>query len=340
MTGYNAVRMIPPKLKNGDEVRIVSPSCTLPSMPWFTDEFMERAKKRFADFGLTVSEGRHLREMDSAGSTTIEHRLEDLNAGFSDPNVKALICIRGGWNCNQLLPFLDYDLIKKNPKILCGFSDITAIGNAIFAKTGLVTYSGPNFNQFAYGDGIQYTYDHFKAALMGKTPIELAASPVWTDTFFDPEKPWEFMDNDGWWAVHEGEVEGTIIGGNLCTLSLLQGTEYMPTVKNSILFVEDDHETHPRTFDRDLTSLTQQPWFRDVKGIVFGRCQSTAVNQEFGPISKETLLSIIRRNPRMEKLPIIANVDFGHTHPIFTFPIGGTIKMAVGKKSALTIVQH
>lgn len=332
--------MIPPKLKAGDEVRIIAPSCTLPSMPWFTDAFMERATKRFADLGLTVSEAKHLREMDSAGSTTIEHRLEDLNAGFSDPNVKALLCIRGGWNCNQLLPFLDYDLIKKNPKILCGFSDITAIGNAIFAKTGLVTYSGPNFNQFAYGDGIQYTYDHFKAALMEKKPIELAPSPEWTDTFFDPEKPWEFMKNDGWWAVHEGEAEGTIIGGNLCTLSLLQGTEYMPMVKNGILFVEDDHETHPRTFDRDLTSLTQQPWFRDVKGIVIGRCQSTAVNKEFGPISKEMLFTIIRRNPRCEKLPIIANVDFGHTYPTFTFPIGGTIKMKSGTTSSLTILQH
>lgn len=340
MTRYNAVCMIPAKLKVGDEVRIVSPSCTLPSMPWFSDAMMDRAKKHFADEGMKVNEAKYLREMDSAGSTTIAHRLEDLHAAFSDPNVKALLCIRGGWNCNQLLPFLDYDLIKKNPKILCGFSDITAIGNAIFAKTGLVTYSGPNFNQFAYGDGIQYTYDHFKAALMEKKPIELSPSPTWTDAFFDPQKPWEFTKNDGWWTIHEGSAEGTIIGGNLCTLSLLQGTEYMPVVKNSILFVEDDHETHPRTFDRDLTSLTQQPWFRDVKGIVIGRCQSTAVNKEFGPISKDILFSIIRRNPYLEKLPILANVDFGHTHPIFTFPIGGTIKMSVGKTSSLTILQH
>lgn len=331
---------IPLKLKAGDEVRIIAPSCTLPSMPWFTDAMMETAKTFFTTRGLTVSESTYLREMDASGSTTIAHRLEDLHAGFADPNVKALLCIRGGWNCNQLLPFLDYDLIKKNPKILCGFSDITALGNAIFAKTGLVTYSGPNFNQFAYGEKIDYTYRHFEAALMQKNPIELTAAAEWTDTNYTPQKPWEFSKNEGWWSIRDGDAEGTIIGGNLCTLNLLQGTEYMPTLKNTILFIEDDHETHPRTFDRDLTSLTQQPWFRDVQGLVIGRCENRAVNQEFGPISKEILFSIIKKNPRLEKLPIIAHVDFGHTHPIFTFPIGGTLRMKVGKESSLTILQH
>lgn len=332
--------MIPPKLKAGDELRIIAPSCTLPSFSWVTEELLDRGKNFCRELGLTVTEAKHLREIDGAGSTTIAHRIADVHAAFTDPKVKAMICIRGGWNCNQLLPFLDYDLIRKNPKILCGFSDITAIGNAIYAKTGLVTYSGPNFSQFIFGDRVRYTYDHFIAAVMKNEPIAIKPAPEWTDERFQDGKPWPFKANEGWWTIHEGNAEGTIIGGNLCTLSLLQGTPYMPQVKDAILCIEDDHETHPRTFDRDLTSLTQQRWFADVKGVIIGRCQSVAVNQEFGPINKETLHTIIRRNPAFAKLPVIANVDFGHTNPMITFPIGGTVKMVAGKKSSIEILEH
>lgn len=306
-----------------------------------TDELFATAKKFFTDRGLTVSEGKFLREKDAADSTTIEHRVADLHDAFADPTVKMLLTIRGGWNCNQLLPYLDYDLIKKNPKILCGFSDITALGNAIFAKTGLVTYSGPNMNQFVFGEQAKYTYDHFEAALMHEEPIELTAAAEWTDARFEVGKPWPFQKNDAWWTVHEGKAEGVSIGGNLCTLNLLQGTEYMPQVDGTILFLEDDHETHPRTFDRDLTSLTQQPWFTGVRGILFGRCQSHAVNTEFGSVTKDFLLRIIGNNAALKNIPIIANLDFGHTHPIFTFPIGGWVEMnANAKAPRVRIVKH
>ncbi len=114
----------------------------------------------------------------------------------------------------------------------------------------------------------------------------------------------------------------------------------MPTPEKSILFIEDDHETHPRTFDRDLTSLSQQPWFSGVQGMLIGRCQQKAVNTEFGPVTRDILSAIILNNPRLRRLPIIANVDFGHTHPIITFPIGGTVKMKAGKEARIEIVKH
>lgn len=333
--------MIPPKLRAGDDVRIVAPSCTLPSSPWLTEAVLSEGKRFFERLGMTVSEGRHLREIDDAGSTTIEHRIADLHEAYADPAVKALLCIRGGWNVNQLLPFLDYELIKKNPKILCGFSDITALGNAITAKTGVVTYSGPNFNQFCMGDALTYTRDHFLTAVMKDEPIELNAASEWADQHFESGKLGTFVKNEGWWTVNPGSAEGTSIGGNLCTLSLLQGTDYMPIARDLILFVEDDHETHPRTFDRDLTSLTQQPWFERVRGLLIGRFQQSAVNQEFGPVTREKLLAIIERNVALRNLPIIANVDFGHTYPIFTFPIGGTVRMSANaEKPELVIQRH
>lgn len=328
--------IIPQKLAAGSHVRIIAPSCSFTTISWMTEVMLTEAKQFFKARGMTVSEGKYIRESDTFGSTTIEHRLEDLHDAFGDPSVHALLCIRGGWNCNQLLPYLDYDLIKKNPKILCGFSDITALSNAIYAKTGVVTYSGPNFTQFYPRKEFQYTYDHFEKAVLSAEPIDITPSPIWTDAYFDPEKLWNFEKNEGWWMMNEGSAEGVSIGGNLCTLSLLQGTEYMPQEKKSILFIEDDHETHPRTFDRDLTSLTQQPWFTGVQGILFGRFQRQAVNQDFGPVTKEMLHAIVENNPRLKHLPIIGNVDFGHTYPIFTFPIGGRIKMEA-RKNAPTI---
>ncbi len=332
--------IIPPKLKPGDGVRIIAPSCTMPSMPWMTDELLSRAKRWFEERGMTVSEGAHIREGNAFSSTSIEHRVEDLHAAFSDPSVHAMITLRGGWNVNQLLPHIDYKLIKKNPKILCGFSDITALGNAIFAKTGLVTYSGPNFSQFCYGQQLQYTYDSFEATLLHDGPIDLQPSAEWTDQYFSAGKPWPFEKNPGWHVLGEGTAEGVVIGGNLCTLSLLQGTEYMPEAKDVILLVEDDHETHPRTFDRDLTSLTQQPWFKTVRGLLFGRFQRSAVNQEFGPVTPAMLDAIVANSAALKRLPIIADVDFGHTYPSATLPIGGTIRMRASTAPGIDITAH
>lgn len=332
--------LLPPRLRRGDHVRIIAPSCTLPSMPWLTDVLLDKAKQWFADRGIRVSECKHLREVDTFGSTSIAHRIADLHEAFGDPTVHGMICMRGGWNVNQLLPYIDYQLIKKNPKILCGFSDITALGNAIFAKTGLVTYSGPNFSQFCYGEKLKYTYDLFEAAVMRKEPIDLKASSEWTDQYFSEGKPWPFERNPGWRVLQPGTAEGIVIGGNLCTLSLLQGTQYMPNAERIVLLVEDDHETHPRTFERDLTSLTQQPWFAHVQGVLFGRFQRTAVNQEFGPVTPAMLDAIVERNAQLKALPIIADVDFGHTYPSATLPIGGTVRMDAGKKPRIEIIQH
>ncbi len=334
--------IIPPKLNRGDGVRIIAPSCTLPTLTGLTPAMFETAKQWFTDRGLVVSEAAHLGEIDEFGSTTIEHRLADLHAAFADPDVHALMCIRGGWNCNQLLPYIDYDLVRKHPKILCGFSDITALGNAIFAKTGIVTYSGPNFNQFACGPELAYTHDFFEAAILRDDPIALRASKKWTNAGFVPGAPWKFQKNPGWRVLGSGKAQGTCIGGNLCTFSLLQGTEFMPHgIKDIILLVEDDHETHPRTFDRDLASLTQQPWFSQVRGVLIGRFEPEAVNTEFGPVTDLLLDRIIASNPRLSELPIIANVDFGHTHPMVTFPIGGIVRMEAAKeKSMIEIVRH
>ena len=327
----------PPKLKPGDGVRIIAPSSTLPSMPWLTTTDLERAKAYFTSKGYNVSEAKHLREADVFGTASIEHRLNDLHDAFGDPSVQAMITIRGGWHINQLLSGIDYDVIRKHPKILCGFSDITALQNAIFAKTGLVTYSGPNFSQFCVGPQNQYTYDAFEACVMRDGPIAIQPSKQWTDDRGTPErKELLFEPNEGWWVLQPGKAEGRLLGANLCTLQLLHGTECMPELRGSILFIEDDEECLPRGFDRDLQSLIHQPGFDQVRGIVIGRFQKVT------GMTRDLLAHIIKTKAALKNLPVIANVDFGHTKPMITFPIGGEVRISAkgDGEAGMEILKH
>ena len=157
--------------------------------------------------------------------------------------------------------------------------------------------------------------------------VKIAASKEWSDDawFIDQENR-EFISNDGMFVINEGEAEGKIIGGNLCTLNLLQGTEYMPDIGDSILFLEDDEmvgKLFNVEFDRDLVSLIGQSGFDTVKGIVIGRAQKASC------MTNEKWIKLIKTKPELENIPVIAGVDFGHTTPIITFPIGGEAKLSI-----------
>jgi muramoyltetrapeptide carboxypeptidase len=328
--------MFPPKLTRGSGVRIIAPSCTLPTLNWMTNERLDVAKQWFLDRGIHVSEADHLRDCDEMETASIEDRVADIHAAFADPSVHALMAIRGGWLCNQLLGHLDYELIRSHPKIVCGFSDITALGNAIYAKTGLVTYSGPNFYLFGLGAQMQHSYKKFEQCLMHPDPFTVDQSSIWTNDRYSPEHPLlQFESTDGPWVIRQGSAKGTIIGGNLCTLNLLQGTEYMPSLENSIVCIEDDYESPARTFDRNLQSLLHLPTAKHIRGLVIGRFQKAS------EITRELLERIIRTKSELGNIPIIANCDFGHTYPLFTFPIGGTMQVtAKGNRAKLEILEH
>jgi muramoyltetrapeptide carboxypeptidase len=322
----------PAKLKSGDEIRVIAPAR---SLALIGDENREIANKRFEDLGLKVTFSEHAEESDDFISSSIESRVADLHAAFKDPNVKAVLTVIGGFNSNQLLPYIDWQIIKDNPKIFCGFSDITALNNAILAKTGLVNYSGPHYSSFGMKKGFDYTLEHFVAAVMSDDEIDVRPSAEWSDDawYMDQENR-VMMKNEGWNSIQPGSAEGTIIGGNLCTLALLNGTEYMPTADNVILFIEDDEESQKQHFDRNLVSLTQQAWFKSVRGIVIGRFQKVS------EVLDQNLEQIIANNPSLKGLPVIANVDFGHTAPILTLPIGGQVRMVAGDNPSIVITRH
>ena len=326
--------MIPAKLKSGDEVRIIAPSR---SMIMLGEDCKKIATERLEALGLKVTFGKYVMEADSDYlSTSVEHRAQDLNDAFRDKNVKAILTVIGGFNSNQLLNYIDYETIKENPKIFRGFSDITALSNAIHAKTGLVTYSGPHYSSFGMLKGFEYSLEYFKKMFFQDEEFEVLSSEKWSDDawFIDQENR-EFIDNEGMFIINEGKAEGNIVGGNLCTLNLLQGTPYMPDISNKVLFLEDDDmagKIYLMEFDRNLQSLMHMPEFKTVKGIVLGRSQKAT------EMNKEKWFKLIKNKPELKDIPVIAGVDFGHSTPIITFPIGGYAKLeASNNKIKLTI---
>jgi muramoyltetrapeptide carboxypeptidase LdcA involved in peptidoglycan recycling len=327
--------MFPPKLKRGDEVVVIAPAQSL-ALPLISEEIKQIAIKRLEKLGLRVRFGKHVNEIDEFNSSSIESRIKDLHEAFKDNSIKCIISAIGGFNSNQLLRYLDYKLINQHPKILCGFSDITTLANAIYAKTGLVTYIGPHFISFGEKKGFKYTLEYFKKCLFSSEPFEIKPSKKWSDDkWMKNQENRKFYSNEGYWIINEGKAIGRIIGGNLSTLNLLQGTEFMPSLNGKIIFLEDDELSIPQIFDRDLQSLIHQPGFEKVKGLVIGRFQLKS------KMTKELLEKIIKTKKELNRIPIIANVDFGHTTPLITFPIGGKARiLARSNRIKLEIIEH
>lgn len=323
----------PSKLKPSDEIRIISPSR---SMAIISEQTQQVATQRLQDLGFKVTFGKHVNEVDDFNSSSIQSRIEDLHAAFSDENVKGILTVVGGFNSNQLLPYIDWSIIAANPKVLCGFSDISALNNAILARTGLVTYSGLHYATFGMEQYFDYCLEYFKKCLMSDEPIGIKPSEEWTDDlWFLDQSDRHPTSNEGWLVLNEGDASGSIRGANLCTFNLLQGTQYMPDLENVILFIEDDAESLPHHFDRNLVSLIQQPNFDGVKGIVIGRFQQES------KMSNDLLSQIIRSKRELRSIPVIANVDFGHTNTIITYPIGGEVQIVASQEApAITITSH
>lgn len=327
----------PEKLKIGDQVRVIAPS---KSMNAVSNTNKTIATKALENLGLHVTFGRHVGEHDLMRSSSIQSRLADLHEAFADKNVKAVLTSLGGYNSNQLLSLIDYNLIRENPKIFCGFSDITALGNAIYHKAALITYSGVHFSSFAMQRGFDYSLKHFKKIFFEHGEISLASSKEWSDDawYLDQENR-IFHPNSGYKVINPGHATGKIIGGNLGTLQLLRGTPYMPALEDTILFLEEVSNfngTDIYEFDRNLQSLIHDPDFPKVQAIVIGRFEN-----KFG-MSDEKLHHILSTKHDLKPIPIIANADFGHTTPIFTFPIGGNchLKANTSGSVTLTIEQH
>jgi muramoyltetrapeptide carboxypeptidase len=307
---------VPRSLRRGDTIRVVAPSTSAAGM--LDDAHREIRDKRFAELGLTLTYGEHVAEKDDFGSSSVTSRVADLHAAFADPDVAGILTVLGGYNANQMLPYLDWDLIGANPKVLCGYSDITALLNSILHRTGLMTYLGPHWCTFGMRDGFEPIRRGFVQCVFEKAEFDLAPAAEWSDDgWYRNQDDRTFIRNEGWWVLQEGSGSGRLVGGNLCTFNLLQGTPYMPSLADSVLVVEDDFESHPYAFDRDLTSLLQQPDADRIQAVVIGRFQRAS------NMTRSLLEQIVASKGELKGIPVIANVDIGHTFPFATVPIGG-----------------
>lgn len=309
--------MLAPKLNQADEIRVIAPSRSLAIV---RDEIFNKALCFLKNQGFHVIFSKHSREIDDWNSSSIQSRIEDIHEAFFDNNVKAILTAIGGFNVNQILEHIDYDIIRQHPKILCGYSDITALLNAIYAKTGLITYHGAHFSTFGFEAEQEYTQRAFFDCVMKQDNILLKPSQT----------------AKRYTVIQQGVCEGTVIGGNLCTLNLLQGTQFMPLADDIVLFLEDDNimgNYFVYEFDRNFQSLVHAYGIEKIKGVVFGRFDDSC-NMNADVVRK------IIADKLPKDIPVVFGVDFGHVFPMITFPIGGKVRIETNNEPLITIIQH
>jgi len=323
----------PQKIKTGAHIRIIAPVCSLKLL---SDDIIKEATNRIEKFGFKLSFGKHVNEIDEFNSSSVTSRLEDLHDAFANKEVDAILTVIGGYNSNQLLQYIDYELIAKSPKIICGFSDVLALANAITAKTGMITYIGPHFSSWGMRYGFDYSLEYFVKCCMKEEAYDLTPSKKWSDDlwYLDQEKR-EFIPNEGYWVLNQGHAFGRIVGGHVRCLNALQGTQFWPGLDDSILTLEEDAEINPSLFDRQLQSLIHQIDFSGVKGILIGRFQKES------KMTKELLEKIIYTKPELKNIPIVANIDFGHTTPMITLPVGGSLEILASQNDVkIRVIEH
>lgn len=293
-------RIKPPALKKGDTVGLIAPASSL------TDEGIQRAYTNLESMGLVVKPGRYLAEVNGFLAGTDEQRLADLHDMAADPQVKAIWCARGGYGITRLLPSIDYRLFRRNPKIIIGYSDVTALLNAVHTQTGIATFHGP----VAAAEWPAYTRDRLAEVIIeGRNPTLLLPAP---GNLLYPDSHYKMQ------VIRSGRVSGRLVGGNLTLLQALVGTPYAPDVRGKILFIEDVGEK-PYRIDRMLTHLRQVWPIHQAAGIalgIFADCQP-------GPDDRSaTLLETLTERLADLGPPVLYGLSFGHIAEQFTLPMG------------------
>lgn len=330
--------MKPPRLQKGDKIAIVSPASAVAA---YVPRRLARGIATLEKMGFEVVLMPNATAVHSHTAGTIGERLQDLHMAFADPSIKAIISTIGGFNSHQLLDELDYELIRNNPKIFVGYSDITALFAGIYQQTGLTTFVGPALlTQFGQFDGLDpYTEESFTRTFMQTEPIgRIEASEEWTDEILRwdvaDDRRREHQVNAGYTIVKTGVAEGPILTGNTGTLLLLAGTPYLPSFDDVVLMLEDDETETPETIDRYFTQLRHIGAYDKIAALVVGRFPSKV---DFDP--EFSLKDIILRATRGYNFPIVLDADFGHTDPVATLANGIQIRVEVTDSVTLDVLE-
>jgi muramoyltetrapeptide carboxypeptidase len=300
--GVNHKKLKPKALQPGMTVGLVTPASNVPE-----DEELYAAMDLVRSLGFSAKPAANLfrRTQYLAGSD--RQRADDLNAMFADPEVDAVFCVRGGYGSGRLLRYLDYDSIAANPKILMGYSDITAILNAITLRTGLVTFHGP----IAGGNFSDYTYQQYLKVLVEPGPTTRIGEPPEFET-----RPGVIDWENRLTTIVPGVAEGHLLGGNLSLMVTLLGTPFEPRFEGAILFLEDVSEP-PYSVDRMLTHLWMAGKLEQVAGIVLGKF--TDDDYDSNTFSMEQVF-----RDRLEPLgiPALRGTMIGHIEDKTVVPLG------------------
>jgi muramoyltetrapeptide carboxypeptidase len=295
----------PRRLAPGQTVGMVAPSAA-PNEP----ERIRFAIDTVESLGFKVKPGAHLFDREGYLAGADAARAADLNAMFADDGVDAIWCVRGGYGASRMLPALDYEAMRRRPKPLIGYSDITALHMAIHRHAGLVTFHGP----VAFRAFTPYTLGELRRVLWtGEVPSRLGAPP-----------PFERAEGRVDWenrvaTLVPGKARGRLIGGNLCLMAHLCGTPYFPDLRGAILFLEDVEEAYYR-IDRMLTQLWLSGALAEVAGIVFGKFTSCDPSPFF--LQNRPLEEILAERARALGVPAVSGVMIGHVEDQTTLPIG------------------
>lgn len=324
--------MKPPRLREGDTVGMISPS-------WGGGAAYPHRVQRGVDYleslGFRARVAPHA--MNSAGyvSDTAENRVADIHEMFRDPEVKAVVAMIGGDHSCHLLPLLDFDLIREHPTILMGYSDVTVLNVAIWAKTGLVTFNGPALmvELAEYPKVFDYTERHMLKTLRSAEPVgEIEPSGWWTEEFLDWGEKEDLTrartgrPSGGWAWLKAGSAEGILVGGCLESMQHLRGTPYWPELDGAILFLETSEEKpSPARVDGILMDYENMGVFERIRGLLFGRPYG------YAPEEREQLHGVILQRTEGYDFPVVADMDFGHTSPMFTLPVGCRAVIDVGR---------
>lgn len=298
--------VMPARLKAGDTVGLVAPANAT-----FNTVELDIARESLEALGLKVRVGEHLRDRHGYLAGQDRDRAADINAFFADRSIAAVLPIRGGWGSARLLPLLDYDTIAANPKVVLGFSDVTALLVGLHAKTGLVTFHGPN----GMGRWDAFSLDFVKRVLFDAEAVTFAPAPRMNDR--NALVPIEGRIR----TVTPGTARGHLIGGNLTVLSAIAGSPYLPDWDDAILFLEDVGEEIYRV-DRMLTTLKLAGILDRIKGFVFGTCDECDPGSGFGALTFEELWA---DHIAPLKIPAWAGASIGHGMPQWTLPVGGQV---------------
>ncbi len=301
--------IVPEKLKIGDTIGVVAPS-----NPIIEDniEELKRAKKKVQEAGFKVKYSKNLFSNTNGYSSTPQEKADDINEMFKDKEVKMIWCAKGGQNSNSTFEYLDYELIKNNPKIICGYSDITSLTNMITQKTGLVTFSGTNFKTIAT-DETDYSYNEaIKRFVEGS--LELG------------------IEGEKYENLKEGIAEGELIGGNLSLTRGLVAGKYSIDFTDKILFLEElGFETMPSLASNFLYYMKQNGVFDKIKGIWIGNYE-----HESGIPLEKIVLDVLGNE---YNFPIIKSNNFGHTETKTVIPIGTKARIDTTKTRKIELLE-